>query len=134
MDELKLCPFCGSVPEIIEAPLAKVKFAECKNPNCPLQYYRWLLDEEWQTRPVEDALKAEIAKLRAELEQERDKNRWIPMEVEPKEGLYLLINKRWKKYKNYMLIEFDDFTGWQTYYPASFSHYMPLPAPPEAQE
>jgi len=62
MSELKPCPFCGKMPA------AQCSSAICINDDCELSdYWRGLEDDSWNTRPIEDALNARIAKLEAEL-------------------------------------------------------------------
>lgn len=63
MSELKPCPHCNVVPEIIGGGV----FAFC---HCYAEEYEdGPFDINiWNTRPIEDALRAENAKLRAALE------------------------------------------------------------------
>jgi hypothetical protein len=59
MTELKKCPFCGS-----EAKTDDVigRYVYCPNPDC----HMWRLEgeeieiDEWQSRPLEDALQAKL--------------------------------------------------------------------------
>lgn len=63
MNELKACPFCPSELSVLEAVGALPKrVAHDENTGCPLcdnipDY------DDWQTRPIEDALQAEINRL-----------------------------------------------------------------------
>ena len=66
-DEIKNCPFCGGEAEIIQE--AAYKAAHCKNRDCELFYTHIplgisLIGKDWQSRPLEDKLTAENAKLR----------------------------------------------------------------------
>ena len=62
MSELKPCPFCG------EEPATRAGFAICINDDCEQSNYWSGLDiDDWNTRPIEDALNARIAELEAEL-------------------------------------------------------------------
>ncbi len=61
---MKACPFCGHKAETTE-----LRFYEqiksclfCPNPNC-IMYNRAMTFEEWQSRPIEDALNKRIAEL-----------------------------------------------------------------------
>ena len=61
MSELKPCPFCGKEPAIDN------NFAICVNDDCELSdYWSGLEVDTWNTRPIEDALHARIAELKAE--------------------------------------------------------------------
>lgn len=62
MSELKPCPFCGS-----EAT-DEANYCACCNPDC--EFVGWFfLKEQWNTRPVEDALRAENEELKAKVAQ-----------------------------------------------------------------
>ena len=68
MNELKSCPFCGNEP-VVEGNLVA-----CNNLNCPTYDNYWtdpmiFTCDQWNTRPIEDALTARIAELEAEIEQ-----------------------------------------------------------------
>lgn len=67
-EELEPCPFCGKPPKVSENPLT-LGLVSCGNTGCCNETFAY--PEEWNTRPVEDALHARIA----ELEQG-----WIPNE------------------------------------------------------
>jgi hypothetical protein len=62
MTELKKCPFCGS-----EAtnPMTKnsSKYADCSNQDCITNKIVYVTVDEWNTRPIEDALQARIDEL-----------------------------------------------------------------------
>lgn len=67
MSELKPCPFCGNTPkyESFRIPYdmgSPARIAKCK---CGA----WLNINRWNTRPLEDALRAENAKLREALDE-----------------------------------------------------------------
>ena len=78
-EELKPCPFCGGKADIVIITSDKGDkydydqiICHCGAINgdpydCDMPTF-----EQWQTRPIEDAL-------RAELEAERQKTRWIPV-------------------------------------------------------
>jgi len=76
-DELKPCPFCmGKAREFIEATIPPGdKYAHCAglhNPDVMCPNDAIMTVEQWNTRPVEDALRAELAAARAEAERMRD--------------------------------------------------------------
>jgi len=59
MSEIKGCPWCGTEPKIFGKLVA-----QCINEfNCPNAYGRPIKLDEWQERPIEDALRAENAEL-----------------------------------------------------------------------
>ena len=65
MSELKRCPFCGNEP-VVEGNLVA-----CNNLNCPTYDNYWtdpmiFTCDQWNTRPIEDALQSRIAALEAE--------------------------------------------------------------------
>ena len=81
----------------------------------------FFIDDDWNTRPIEDALNARIAELEAE-------RRWIPVSEPPKvSGEYLLLNIYDDVYpcdfiagtEIWVLPDYDTVT-----------HWMPLPEPP----
>ena len=61
---LKACPFCGEQPETSKDYFgSEERLAFCRNcgtDNNPFTY------SEWNNRPIEDKLKAEIERLKAE--------------------------------------------------------------------
>ena len=60
--KVKTCPFCG------KEPATRAGFAICINDDCEQSKYWSGLDiDEWNTRPIEDALNARIAELEAEV-------------------------------------------------------------------
>lgn len=68
-DELKPCPICGRQPEIIKC--CGFDEAHCTNDDCELSHTHVPINLSrlgWQSRPIEDALSAENAKLRGALE------------------------------------------------------------------
>ena len=67
MDELKACPFCGS-SNIQPAPLSDYEWYRCN--DCDALSGRGGAIG-WNSRPLEDALQAEIARLRKKVERAR---------------------------------------------------------------
>lgn len=88
MDELKPCPFCGEKPLMVHSALNEYHSVEsqigCSHCRYIIQAPDWAIDMDksvkencdfedsqtisyWNTRPAEDALKAEIEKLKAAL-------------------------------------------------------------------
>lgn len=67
-EELRPCPFCGGEP-VVEGNLVA-----CNNLNCPTYDNYWtdpmiFTCDQWNTRPIEDALNTRIAKLEAYIDQ-----------------------------------------------------------------
>ena len=128
-EELRPCPFCGTLPQAnawIFRGISETRYF-CPNQECPLSV-RTVTLEQWNTRPIEDVLTARIAELEAE-------RRWIPVsERLPEEtGLYLVwqdgsfaVGCRVLYYsagRSYLDFEWEIVT-----------HWIPLPARPEVQE
>lgn len=69
MSELKPCPFCGGEAKeqniiIVGHGLCKMVFCE----KCYIDFKNPTAIDHWNTRPAEDALKAENEKLKSDLE------------------------------------------------------------------
>ncbi len=98
-EELKLCPFCGkahptrvgrgivyrnddlATKEVAENYQHAITFLDGGLP-CPFSLLV-VTAEQWNTRPLEDAQTAEIARLQSELQQARERERWKPIDVMP---------------------------------------------------
>jgi hypothetical protein len=65
MCELKPCPFCGK-NELRQ--LGALKKVQCINESCDHAFKNPMLPIAWQTRPIEDALRAENERLREALQ------------------------------------------------------------------
>ena len=68
MDNLKPCPFCGSDAGeqdiiIVGRGLCKMVFCE----KCHIDFKNPTSIEQWNTRPAEDALTAEVERLKGEV-------------------------------------------------------------------
>lgn len=66
MSKLKGCPFCGGVARHTE------EHAWCKNGECCDMALRAVSIKCWDSRPIEDALRARIGELEAENKRFRD--------------------------------------------------------------
>ena len=64
MSELKPCPFCNIPPASKTSKIDGKEYYSCLVADCPNG--SWLTADEWNTRPIEDALTARIAELEAE--------------------------------------------------------------------
>ncbi len=69
-EEPKKCPICGNVGEI--SPYGKARWVSCSNSICSLM----LPFDEWQSRPLEDALRAKLHEI------EEKEARWEEIGVE----------------------------------------------------
>ena len=67
-EELRPCPFCGTLPQANTWTLHGISETRyfCPNPECP-HSVRTVTLEQWNTRPIEDNLIARIAELEQEL-------------------------------------------------------------------
>jgi len=68
MSELKPCPFCGGMPKVNDWTLKGItdKRCFCDNEKCPVYLSKTIAIDDWNTRPIEDALNDRIAELEAE--------------------------------------------------------------------
>ena len=78
-EELKACSYCGKQPQgnnwhtYGRNPKDEMRYF-CANHDCPNGFHKVLTLEEWNTRPIEDALRASLAASQAEVERLRDRN------------------------------------------------------------
>ena len=141
MSELKPCPFCGCEAQVNAWTMHGITESRCfcSNSDCP-NSVRTVALEQWNTRPIEDALIARIAELEAA-------QRWIPVsERLPELGSPILfydsilerINKGTCTAMNSDNTNLHWFTDDDLFYFGDRSeyvtHWMPLPQPPEVQE
>jgi hypothetical protein len=126
--EFKPCPFCGREPEAMKytPPFGAGKFdkiAQC--PGCGA----FLNAVKWQKRPIEDALRAEVARLTEALERER----WVSVsERLPDEDQEVIcMTTRESLHTRCIRTYFSDgefYTPWSS---DIVTHWRPLPEPPE---
>jgi len=116
--KVKTCPWCGHEAK------AKVVDGEtlynCLNIDCPTGH--WTPLKAWNTRPIEDELRARIAELEAE-------RRWIPVGErlpEEKQSVLALDRTGTAYHWEYSKCLSNIFVGYYT-------HWMPLPEPPEVK-
>ena len=69
MSEMKPCPFCGGMPKVNDWTLKGItdKRCFCDNEKCPVYLSKTIAIDDWNTRPIEDALNARIAELEAHI-------------------------------------------------------------------
>ena len=67
MSELKPCPFCGGVAQVNTWTMHGITESRCfcDNEKCPVYLSKTIAIDDWNTRPIEDALNARIAELEA---------------------------------------------------------------------
>ena len=130
-EELKPCPFCGEQHKWIdcESTEGHCKVLECHHLYIVNEAY----DEDqlsrrtalWNTRPIEDALRARVEELEA-------KTRWIPVsEGLPKDGVYVhVIMGCMPTVLSHAPGAWHNLVGWP-YSEDAVTHWMPLPEPPE---
>lgn len=72
-EDLKPCPFCDGAAQLIHEDIWH--WVQCSNPECYTMPWKDLgvsgAVEVWNTRPIEDELRAEIERLKAELKKHR---------------------------------------------------------------
>lgn len=67
MDELKPCPFCGGSAAVNIGPsIVTVQCEKCGEEHDYAKHGDWR--DDWNTRPIEDALRAQVEQLTAALE------------------------------------------------------------------
>ena len=135
MSELKPCPFCGGEAELCYSEVDTF----CRKCNVIQE------TEMWNTRPIEDELRARIAELEAESERftvhsriKRQDDKWIPVSERLPEKQKLTIGFTDNSAYVFFEIVNDDEMG-LVMYPyqnrkGTVTHWMPLPSPPEVQE
>jgi hypothetical protein len=72
-EELKPCPFCGIIPV---RKISGVQIVVCKTDGCTNSGVHFDDNEKWNTRPIEETLRAENERLRAALEWYADEKNW----------------------------------------------------------
>lgn len=136
--ELKACPFCGTMEVSVGPHPAMRNTTWCGNCGCAVHA------DSWQIRPIEDALRAELAQARSELAALRERQRWVKVserlpEVDPKYGPDSSI---------VVLARGPDFLGQAYCHLPSYDwvdenqheciygimEWQPLPEPPEAND
>ena len=128
MSELKACPFCGD-SELVNSSLYE-GHVFCTNCGADMHV------DIWQSRPIEDGLRAELARLTAELAELREKTRWIPVSERLPEdsGQYICaIRYNEEPKKTWVEQRFWNIFWWDMY-TSIVTHWMPLPEPPEATD
>ena len=134
-EELRPCPFCGGEAELCYSEVDTF----CRKCNVMQE------TELWNTRPIEDALRLRIAELEAEIERltahsdiERQDDKWIPVSERLPEKQKLTIGFTDNSAYVFFEIVNDDEMG-LVMYPyqnrkGTVTHWMPLPSTPEVQE
>jgi hypothetical protein len=73
-DELKPCPFCGrEMDTVLRTPYGRPSYRVlvCRTDGCTAQNVYFDCNDTWNTRPIEDALRARIQELLLENERLR---------------------------------------------------------------
>jgi len=91
-------------------------------------------ESKWNTRPIEDALRAEIDRLKAEMLFVPVFPQWIPVSEPPKKDGYFwcsIVDDAGCKWADKRLFSVEN--GWFTI-GEQVTHWMPLPAEPPSEE
>ena len=129
---LRPCPFCGSA-DIRTEPGINLNYCDKCSAEANI--------EHWNTRPIEDALRARIAELEEEIDQltshsniERQDDKWIPVSERLPEDLQSIIV--FTKDRKTYIIRFLELYGREGFGSLSdiVTHWMPLPEPPEVEK
>lgn len=67
-EELKPCPFCGNTPKVEITNPGSLIYQPRIYLSCPECGVDSMIPTNWNTRPAEDALKAEVERLKADNE------------------------------------------------------------------
>jgi hypothetical protein len=110
MSDKQICKICGN---------------EIDNANRYSEHYQW--DE------CINGLKSKVTRLQSELDAEREKHRWIPVEERlPDEGKDVIVGGR--NFTGCMSLDYGGTTLWRNsvgWLYADITHWQPLPQPPE---
>jgi Zn ribbon nucleic-acid-binding protein len=71
-DELRSCPFCGNNYKVMKL-IEDVYYVECL--NCGYE----ILHKDWQSRPIESALEAQVKDMQAEIDRLIELQRIMPL-------------------------------------------------------
>ena len=128
MSELKLCSYCKSVPQANTWTLHGITETRyfCPNPDCP-HSVRTVTLEQWNTRPIEDELRARIAEL-------EEAQRWIPVSERSPDNWESVLTIDISKSTRDMVTAFynPETSLWSTHFSCDLwvTHWMPLPESP----
>lgn len=132
-DELKPCPFCGN-------NVARNAWGNLHCLNCNYTYYITYErhDDWWNTRPIEDALRSELAQARARIAQLEAERRWISVEERlPEAGDTCYVMRHCPDGWDYQIASYKKyfFAPWFSEILATelkhVTHWQPLPEPPK---
>jgi hypothetical protein len=135
-DELKACPFCGGAHELEK--IRDMHFGICEEISCSGRVLMTAYNAEqaermmelWESRPIEDALRAELAALKAAQE-------WISVDDRlPETGIVLAFGMLDGDTEPsvWTAICYADVNIWVDDYKRSkiiVTHWRPLPVPPQ---
>ena len=124
MSELKSCPFCGRKVELDHEYGQYVIHQPASGDNRHGRLF--MRANEWNVRPIEDALQARIAELEAQ-------QRWIPVSERLPEGRTVLVLKKDGSISiDTTYIDGGNYFWWKSGQ-SKVTHWMPLPNPPEVK-
>ena len=135
-EELKPCPFCGKPAHFRSMPGIGLVRVSCNICAASSDFYQNndypAATRYWNTRPIEDALRGDVARLTAELKAAREAMRWIPVgERLPEEDQEVIcMTTRKNQHTRCIRTFFSDGEFCTPWTSDIVTHWMPLPPEP----
>ena len=133
--ELKPCPFCGGMPKVNDWTLKGItdKRCFCDNEKCPVYLSKTIAIDDWNTRPIEDALNARIAELEAAQRWRVVANGELPEVYRNEDGEFIPFLVCEGDGDRPFIAMYNGINWWAGIFVPDVTHWMPLPALPEVK-